>query len=77
MRKIATAALLTGAGVVAARLLGPQMRERWMAGAERMFEQAPETFPPKRILRGIEETRANTARILELIEHQTGNVPGA
>jgi hypothetical protein len=77
MRKIATAAVLTGAGVVAARMLGPQMRERWMAGAERMFEQAPATFPPKRILRGIEETRANTARILELLEQQPGNLPAA
>jgi hypothetical protein len=77
MRKIATVAALAGAGVVAARVMGPQMRDRCMAGAERMFERAPETFPPKRMLRGIEETRANTARILELLEQKRGDLPPA
>jgi hypothetical protein len=28
----------------------------------------PDTFPPKRMMRGIEETRANAARILEFLE---------
>ncbi|HET9324532.1 MAG TPA: hypothetical protein VFO03_11700 [Gaiellaceae bacterium] len=34
----------------------------------------PDTFPPKRMMRGIEEIRANTARTLELLEEreQTG-----
>jgi hypothetical protein len=39
-----------------------------LAACERMFEQVPENFPPKRMLRGIEEIRANTARRLELLE---------
>jgi len=67
---------LAAVGVVAARVLGPQMRERGMAGVERVFEQAPETFPPKRMLRGIEETRANTERILGLLQ-QRGTAPEA
>jgi hypothetical protein len=77
MRGLVIAGSLVGIGIVAARVMGPQMRDRCMAGAERMFEQAPETFPPKRMLRGIEETRANTARILELLEQQQGGVPAA
>jgi hypothetical protein len=76
MRRLVIAGTLTGVGVLAARALGPQLRERCMAGAERMFEQAPETFPPKRMLRGIEQTRANTERILELLE-QRGTTPAA
>ena len=43
-----------------------------MAGCERMFEQMPDDFPPKRMLRGIEETRSNTARLLELSEAGKG-----
>ena len=39
-----------------------------MAGCERMFEQLPDTFPPKRMMRGIEEIRANSARTLALLE---------
>ena len=60
------------AGGMAARSLGPKLRERCMAGCERMFEQMPDDFPPKRMLRGIEESRANTARILELLEERQG-----
>jgi hypothetical protein len=39
-----------------------------------MFEEMPDTFPPKRILRGIEEISANSARTLALLEErsQTG-----
>jgi hypothetical protein len=56
--------------VVIARALGPKLHERAMAGCERMFEQMPDDFPPKRMMRGIEETRANTARTLELLKER-------
>jgi len=36
-----------------------------------MFEHMPEDFPPKRMMGGIEEIRANTTRILELLEERT------
>ena len=39
-----------------------------MARCEAMFEQMPDDFPPKRMMRGIEEMRVNTARIAELLE---------
>jgi hypothetical protein len=70
MRRIATAAVLTGVGVLFARAVLPKLKlhERSMAACERMFEQMPEDFPPKRMMRGIEEIRANTARTLELLE---------
>jgi hypothetical protein len=35
-----------------------------------MFEQMPDDFPPKRMMGGIEEIRANTARTLELLEQR-------
>ena len=33
-----------------------------------MFQEMPEDLPPKRIMRGIEEIRADTARTRELLE---------
>ena len=73
MRRIATAAVLTGIGVLILRAVVPKLKlhERAMAGCERMFQQMPEDFPPKRMMRGIEEIRANTARTLELLEERT------
>jgi hypothetical protein len=33
-----------------------------------MFERMPDAFPPKKMMRGIEDIRAKTARILDLLE---------
>jgi hypothetical protein len=66
MRRIATAAVLAGVGVLLARALGPRLHQRLLAHCEHMFDQMPDSFPPKRMMRGIEETRANTSRTLEL-----------
>src|SRR5512133_3147620 len=70
MRRLATAAVLTGVGVLVARAIVPKLKlhERLMARCERMFQEMPEDLPPKRIMRGIEEIRADTARTLELLE---------
>ncbi len=72
MRRLARAAALTGAGVLIARAVVPKLKlhERAMAACEGMFEQMPEDFPPKRMMRGIEEIRANSARTLELLEQR-------
>ena len=68
MRRRAIGVALAGVGVLAARALAPRLHARLMAGCERMFEQLPDTFPPKRMMRGIEEIRANSARTLALLE---------
>jgi hypothetical protein len=68
MRRLATRAAFIGAGVLALRALAPRLHGRMMAGCERMFEQMPEDFPPKRMMHGIEEIREDTARTLELLE---------
>jgi hypothetical protein len=39
-----------------------------------MFERMPDTFPPKTMMRGIEETRVKTGRILELLETRTEDI---
>ena len=68
MRRRAIGVALAGVGLLAARALAPRLHARLVAGCERMFEQMPDEFPPKRMLRGIEEIRANSARTLALLE---------
>lgn len=68
LRRAATALALVVVVVSVVRRLVPKLHARLLAGCERMFEQMPDEFPPKRILRGIEEIRADSARALELLE---------
>lgn len=68
MRRIAILGVLVATAVVVVRARGAQVHERLMAHCEGMFERMPDTLPPKKMLRGIEEIRTNTARILELLE---------
>ena len=70
MRRIAIGAALIGAGVLVARTLAPKLHKRFMAGCERMFEQMPDDFPPKRMMRALDEIRANTTRTVELLEER-------
>jgi hypothetical protein len=70
MRRIVILLILLGGGFLLARKL--KVHERLMARCEAMFERMPDTFPPKRMMGGIEDIRAKTARILELLETRTG-----
>jgi hypothetical protein len=71
MRRLLTGAAIAGAAVLAVRSLTPKLHARMLAACNGMFEQMPEDFPPKRMLGGVEEVRANTTRILELLEERT------
>lgn len=44
------------------------MGERAMRECETMYERMPEDFPPKRMLRGIDEIREQNTRILRQLE---------
>ena len=68
MRRIVIVGALAGVGFLIVRARVPKLHERLMAWCEGMFEQMPDTFPPKRAMRSIEEIRVKTARILELLE---------
>ena len=68
MRRLVISAAVIGGVVVAARVLAPKLHARMLATCKGMFEQMPEDFPPKRMMGGIEEIRANTAQTLELLE---------
>ena len=68
MRRILIVGTLAGVGFLIVRAVAPKLPDRLMARCEAMFEQMPDDFPPKRMMRGIEEMRVNTARIAELLE---------
>ena len=68
MRRRLIGVAFAGVSALTARALAPRLHARLMAGCERMFEQMPDDFPPKRMMRGVEETRANSARTLALLE---------
>ena len=70
MRRIAIGAAVIGGVVVAARTLAPKLHARMLAACKAMFEQMPEDFPPKRIMSGVEEIRANTTRLLALLDEE-------
>ena len=72
MRRMVVVGALVGVAVVIVRRLVPGLHERLMARCEGMFERMPDTFPPKRMMSGIDEIRATTARIQELVEARAG-----
>jgi len=69
-RRTATGLALAGAGVLIGRALAPPLHQRMLAGCERMFERMPDDFPPKRMMRGIDEIRATTTRTLEVLQER-------
>ena len=71
MRRIVIVGAFVGVGVLMVRARVPELHERLMARCESMFERMPDTFPPKKMMRGIEEIRVKTGRILELLETST------
>ena len=62
------AAALAAVGFLIARKHPPRLHERLMSRCEDMFEQMPDNFPPKRMMRSIDEIHVETSRILELLE---------
>jgi hypothetical protein len=70
MKKVIIGGVVLGAALAALRQFGPTLRERAMDKCERMFDRMPQDFPPKRLLRGIEEIREQNTRILHHLEEQ-------
>lgn len=68
MRRLLVVGVLATIGFLTLRARLPRLQARLMARCEDMLERAPDTFPPKKLMSGLEETRVNTRRILELLE---------
>ena len=68
MKKVLIGATVLVAAVAALRRFGPALEERAMRKCEAMFERMPADFPPKRMLRGIEEIREQNTQILHQLQ---------
>lgn len=62
-------AVLVAAGAALHRF-GPALGKRAMDKCHDMFDHMPEDFPPKRMMRGIEEIREQNSRILLYLEKE-------
>jgi len=70
MKKVLIAiALVAGAALVIKRFAPGFGKIDW----EKRFEAMPDDAPPKWMFRNITEIRANTDRVLELLEGRSGN----
>ena len=71
MKKITIGAAALVTVLAALRRFGPALGRRAMRNCQEMFERMPEEFPPKRMMRNIEEIRGQNARILHHLEEET------
>ncbi len=68
MKKTIIGAAVFVAALAALRRFGPALGERAMSKCQQMFERMPEEFPPKRMMRSLEEIREQNTRILHHLE---------
>ncbi|HEX6263036.1 MAG TPA: hypothetical protein VF097_09340 [Actinomycetota bacterium] len=73
MKKFLIGAAMLLTVVAALRRFGPALGRLAMRKCEEMLARMPEDFPPKRMMHGIEEIRAQNARILHHLEEGTSS----
>jgi hypothetical protein len=70
VKKMIIGAAALVAALAALRRFGPALGQRAMRKCEEMFDRMPEEFPPKRMMRSIEEIREQNTRILRQLEEE-------
>ena len=69
MKAILTLAMIGGLALLARRF-GPRIRERCLAACERMLDEMPDSFPPRRMMISLDAISAQNERVIELLEDQ-------
>lgn len=72
MKKMIIGAAAVVVALAGFRRFGPALGRRAMSKCHQMFERMPEAFPPKRMMRSIEEIREQNDRILRHLEQDHG-----
>ena len=70
MKKVLIGAAVFVVALAALRRFGPVLGERAMRKCEQMFDRMPADFPPKQMLRGIEEIQEKNTHILRRLQEQ-------
>lgn len=73
MRNVFIGVAVIGMAAYAARRMGSRLGERAIRECETMFEHMPEDYPPKRMVRGIDEIREQNTRILRQLQELEEN----
>lgn len=68
--KILKIAAVAAGGILVIRLLGPKLGK----GMDRMFEEAPDDFPPKWMYLNITAIRENTEEILKALAQEPSRI---
>ena len=75
MKRLAIFTLVAAGVMVAMRKMaqtgGSAVRARCSEMCDRMLNQMPESFPPNRMMSDLQFLKEQTARILDVLEHQT------
>jgi hypothetical protein len=70
VKKVLIGCAVVVSAIVVLRRFGPVLRQRAMSKCQNMFEHMPEEFPPKRMMRNLEEIRQQSSRILSHLENE-------
>lgn len=70
MKKLIFGVAAAAVGITVVRRFAPALKRAAMRKCETMFDQMPDTAPPKRFLRGIEEIREQNNQILQKLEEE-------
>ncbi len=68
MKKMLIGVAIVVAAAAVLRFFGPALGQRAMKRCADMFGQLPEDFPPKRMMRSLEEIRQQNTQILRHLE---------
>jgi hypothetical protein len=68
MKKVIIRGAVFVGAFAALRRFGPALKQRAMKKCAGMFQEMPEDFPPKRMLRGIDEIREQNTLILHELD---------
>ena len=75
MKRLAIRVLFAAGVMLAVRKVvdmgWPALRARCSEMCDRMLDEMPESFPPKRMMTDLDHLKDQTARILEVLEHRT------
>ncbi len=75
MKRLAIFTVLAAVVMIAMRKVvqtgGPAVRARCSEICEQILNQMPESFPPNRMMADLKSLKEQTARILDVLEHQT------
>ena len=77
VKKVIVAAGVVVLALAALRRFGPALGKGAITKCEQMFDRMPQDFPPKRMMRDIEQIREQNSQILRDLDEERTALAGA